>query len=53
MCKKLYNINLNDEERQVLLEMTHKGKIKVRQMKRAMILLKATKGFLTHRLYQL
>ena len=45
MCKKLYNINLNDEERQVLLEMTHKGKIKVRQMKRAMILLKANEGF--------
>ena len=39
MAKKLYNINLNDEEQQTLFEMTRKGKIKSRQMKRAMILL--------------
>lgn len=44
MPKKLYLINLDDEERQALLEMTHKGKIKARQMKRAMILLKANDG---------
>jgi len=45
MPKKLYRIDLNDEERQSLLEMTRKGKIKARQMKRAMILLKANEGF--------
>ena len=45
MPKKLYHINLNEEEHQTLLEMTHKGKIKVRQMKRAMILLKANEGY--------
>jgi transposase len=44
MPKKLYLINLNAEECRALQEMTHKGKIKARQMKRAMILLKANKG---------
>lgn len=44
MPKKLYLINLNDEERQTLLEMTRKGAIKARQMKRAMILLNANEG---------
>jgi len=44
MPKKLYLINLNDEERQTLQEMTRKGSIKARQMKRAMILLKADEG---------
>lgn len=44
MPKKLYRIDLNDEERESLLEMTRKGKIKARQMKRAMILLKAHEG---------
>ena len=44
MPKKLYHIILSDEERQSLLEMTRKGKIKARQMKRAMILLKANEG---------
>ena len=44
MPKKLYRINLNDEEQQTLFEMTRKGKIKARQMKRAMILLKANEG---------
>jgi hypothetical protein len=38
MPKKLYHINLNDEEQQTLFEMTRKGKIKARQMKRAMIM---------------
>ena len=44
MPKKLYLIKLNDEEHQSWLEMTRKGKIKARQMKRAMILLKANEG---------
>jgi transposase len=42
--KKLYLISLADEERQSLLAMTSKGKVKARQMKRAMILLKANEG---------
>jgi transposase len=45
MPKKLYLIHLNEEEHQTLLEMTRKGKIKARQMKRAMILLKANEGY--------
>lgn len=44
MPKKLYRINLNEEEHQSLLEMTKKGKIRARQMKRALILLKADEG---------
>jgi transposase len=44
MPKKLYQINLNEEEHQLLQEMTNKGKIRARQMKRAMILLKANEG---------
>jgi len=44
MPKKLYLIKLNEEERQTLQEMTRKGSIKARQMKRAMILLKADEG---------
>jgi transposase len=45
MPRKLYFINLNEEEHQTLLEMTRKGKIKARQMKRAMVLLKANEGY--------
>ncbi len=45
MPRKLYLINLNEEEHHNLLEMTHKGKIKARQMKRAMVLLKANEGY--------
>jgi len=41
---KKYLINLNDEEWQMLLEMTRKGEIKARKFKRAMILLKADEG---------
>jgi transposase len=41
---KKYLINLSDEERQTLLEMTRKGEIKARKFKRAMILLKADEG---------
>ena len=44
MPKKLYHVNLNDEEQQTLIDLTHKGKIGARQMKRAMILLKANEG---------
>ena len=44
MPKKLYHVNLNDEEQQTLIDLTRKGKIKARQMKRAMILLKANEG---------
>lgn len=41
---KKYIINLIDEERQKLLDMTRKGEIKARKFKRAMILLKADEG---------
>lgn len=41
---KKYIVNLSDEERQKLLDMTHKGEIKARKFKRAMILLKADEG---------
>ena len=44
MPRKMYLVNLSDEERQMLLEMTRKGEIKVRKFKRAMILLKADEG---------
>ena len=44
MPRKIYIINLSDEERRMLLEMTRKGEIKVRKFKRAMILLKADEG---------
>jgi len=41
MPRKKYFINLSAEEQQQLSEMTHKGTLKARQFKRAMILLKA------------
>ena len=41
---KKYIINLTDEERQKLLDMTRKGEIKARKFKRAMILLKGDEG---------
>jgi transposase len=44
MSRKKYLINLRDEERQMLLEMTRKGEIKARKFKRAMILLQADEG---------
>ena len=44
MPRKMYIINLGDEERQTLLEMTRKGKINARKLKRALILLKADEG---------
>jgi transposase len=44
MPRKKYIINLNDEDRQKLLDKTRKGTLKARQFKRAMILLKADEG---------
>ena len=44
MPRKKYLINLSDEERASLLEMTRKGTLKARKFKRAMILLKADEG---------
>jgi transposase len=44
MPSKKYLISLNDEERQVLVELTRKGEIKARKFKRAMMLLKADEG---------
>jgi transposase len=41
MPRKKYNINLTDEERQKLDDLTHKGTLSARKFKRAMILLKA------------
>jgi transposase len=44
MPRKMYFINLTDEDRQKLGEMTRKGKLNARKLKRAMILLKADEG---------
>jgi transposase len=44
MPRKKYLINLSDEERQALAELTRKGEIKARKFKRAMVLLKADEG---------
>ena len=44
MPAKKYIVKLTDEERQSLLELTSKGKIRARMMKRAQILLKADEG---------
>lgn len=45
MPAKKYHVNLEAEERSTLLEMTRKGKLSVRKMKRAQILLKADEGW--------
>jgi transposase len=45
MPRKKYLINLSEEERENLLQTTHKGTLKARKFKRAMILLKADEGF--------
>ena len=39
-----FALSISAEERQELIELTHKGEIKARQFKRAMILLKADEG---------
>ena len=44
MPRKKYLINLSDEERENLLQMTHKGTLKARKFKRAMVLLRADEG---------
>ncbi len=44
MPAKLYRVNLTSEERQELLELTSKGRINARKMKRAQVLLKADEG---------
>lgn len=42
--KKIHKVNLSSEERSELIELTMSGKAKVRQVKRAQILLHAHKG---------
>ena len=44
MPRKKYLINLSDDDRTKLEQMTRKGSLKARQFKRAMILLKADEG---------
>lgn len=44
MARKKYVVDLNESERRTLDEMTSKGEIKVRKMKRALILLHADRG---------
>ena len=44
MPRKMYLINLSDDDREKLEQMTRKGSLKARQFKRAMILLKANEG---------
>jgi transposase len=44
MPRKKYLINLSEEERQALIDLTRKGELKARKFKRAMILLKANDG---------
>jgi len=45
MPAKKYHVNLEAEERATLLEMTRKGSLSARKMKRAQILLKADEGW--------
>ncbi len=44
MPAKKYIVKLTDEERQSLLELTSRGEVRARTMKRAQILLKADEG---------
>ena len=44
MPAKKYMVKLTDEERQCLLELTSRGEVRARMMKRAQILLKADEG---------
>jgi transposase len=44
MPRKKYLINLSESERSELLELTRKGELKARKMKRALLLLKADEG---------
>lgn len=45
MPNKLYVVELTDEERQALEDITRKGQTKARKVKRAMVLLKADAGW--------
>ena len=45
MGKKLYIIDLSDDEREQALELTRKGKVSTRKVTRARILLKADEGW--------
>jgi len=45
MPKKLYIVDLTDEERETLIELTGKGKVSARKVTRARILLKADEGW--------
>ncbi len=44
MTRKIYIVDLSSEERPLLLDMTRKGEINARKMKRAQILLKSDEG---------
>ena len=44
MPNKVYIVDLTDEERQTLEDITRKGQTKARKFKRAMVLLKADNG---------
>ena len=44
MPAKRYRVSLTPEERQELVELTSKGRINARKMKRALVLLKADEG---------
>ena len=45
MPKKLYEVNLSNEQRQELEDLTSKGEVQVRVYKRACILLLADEGY--------
>ena len=45
MGKKLYIVDLTDEEREQAIELTRKGKVSTRKVTRARILLKADEGW--------
>jgi len=45
MPAKRYKVDLSEAEREELEQLTHKGKISARKMKRAQMLLKASAGW--------
>jgi len=45
MGKKLYSVDLTDDEREQVVELTRKGKVSTRKVTRARILLKADEGW--------
>lgn len=50
MGKKLYIVDLTDDEREQALELTRKGKVSTRKVTRARILLKAAEGWTDERI---